>query len=61
MVGTERGLSPSAPSRSHKVSELEGVCVSVFLCLTHCTVLESLRECQFNSEGSLSLQSPGTC
>lgn len=61
MVGTERGLSASTPSGSCEVSELEGVCVSVFLCLTHCAVLESLRECQFNSEGSLSLQPPGTC
>lgn len=26
-----------------------------------CALLESLRECQFNSEGNLSLQSPGTC
>lgn len=56
-----KGLSASAPSGSRKVSELERVCVSVFLCLTHCAVLESLRECQFNSKGSLSLWSPGTC
>lgn len=32
VVGTERGLSASSPSGSCEVSELEGVCVSVFLC-----------------------------
>lgn len=61
--GDRRGAHLLVPpgGKLQGVSEGRGARGCLSLSDSPCALLESLRECQFNSEGSLSLQPPATC